>query len=366
MRIQTAIKYLSYRRLSISNLFCMLISRGSPFIIYLMVPVFHPRLVNGPFDDPCLYIDIQREGRAVLFDLGSLEIVEAAKVMRVSDIFISHTHIDHFIGFDHLLRLLIGRDKRLRIFGPPGIIRNVEGKLSAYTWNLVEDYTFSIEVHEVSEESVSTATFIARDGFRKRDGETRPFNGILVEGPLFTVDAVHLDHKTPSMAFSIMEIFHININKDALVKYGLPVGPWLNDLKRCFREDMPLDSEFAVRLKDGVEKVFTLGEFIEKRIVIMTRGQKVTYVADASISKENRDKIVRLASGSDTFFCEAAFLDADREKALKKNHLTGREAGGIAREAGVQRLEIFHFSPKYTDNESELYDEAFREFGKTQ
>ena len=327
-----------------------------------MVPVFHPRLVNDPFEDPCLYIDIQREGRAILFDIGNIEGVEAAKVMRVSDVFVSHTHIDHFIGLDHLLRLLLGRDKRLRIFGPPGIIRNVEGKLSAYTWNLVEDYTFYIEVHEVSEQSVSTANFIASEGFSRRDGETRPFNGFLIKEPLFTVQAVHLDHMTPSLAFSIMENFHININKDALVKYGLPMGPWLNDLKTCFREDMPLGSEFAARVEEGVEKVFTLGEFVEKRIVIISRGQKVTYVTDASISKENRKKIVRLASGSDTFFCEAAFLDSDRDKALKKNHLTAKEAGAIAREAGVQRLEIFHFSPKYRDNPSELYDEAFREF----
>ena len=327
-----------------------------------MVPVFHPRLVNDPFEDPCLYIDIQREGRAILFDIGSIEGVEAAKVMRVSDVFITHTHIDHFIGLDHLLRLLLGRDKRLRIFGPPGIIRNVEGKLSAYTWNLVEDYTFYIEVHEVSEQSVSTANFIASEGFSRRDGETRPFNGFLIKEPLFTVQAVHLDHMTPSLAFSIMENFHININKDALVKYGLPMGPWLNDLKTCFREDMPLGSEFAARVEEGVEKVFTLGEFVEKRIVIISRGQKVTYVTDASISKQNRKKIVRLASGSDPFYCEAAFLDSDRDKALKKNHLTAKEAGAIAREAGVQRLEIFHFSPKYRDNPSELYDEAFREF----
>ncbi len=88
----------------------------------------------------------------------------------------------------------------------------------------------------------------------------------------------------------------------------------------------------------------------------------MAYVADAGISKENRDRIVKLASGSDTFFCEAAFLDSDRDRALKKYHLTAREAGSIAREAGVGRLEIFHFSPKYRDNQAEIYDEAFREF----
>lgn len=331
-----------------------------------MVPVFHPRLVNDPFEDPCLYIDIQREGRAILFDLGSLERLEAARIMRISDVFISHTHIDHFIGFDHLLRLLLGRDKKLRVFGPPGIIRNVEGKLSAYTWNLVDEYTFAIEVHEVSEQSISVADFMAREGFKKRERGTRPWEGTLAEEPLFTIEAAILDHKTPSLAFSIREKFHININKDVLIKLDLPVGAWLNELKRSFREERPTDSRFVARLeREGgcEERLFKLEDFIENRLVLITRGQKVTYVADAAGSKENKEKIISMAKGSDTFFCEAAFLDMDRDKALKKYHLTAKDAGGIAREAGAGRLAIFHFSPKYRDNPSDLYEEARNEFG---
>lgn len=330
-----------------------------------MVPVFHPRLVNGPFDDPCLFIDIQREGRAILFDLGSLENLETARIMRVSDVFISHTHIDHFIGFDHLLRLQLGRDKKLRVFGPPGIIRNVEGKLSAYTWNLVDAFTFQIEVFETAEHTISKAIFIAREGFVRRDMGTRRWKGTLLEEPLFTVEAVHLDHKIPSLAFSIREKFHININKDLLIKLDLPVGPWLDELKTCFRQEMPLDSLFVARwIKDGIneEKPFRLGELIENRLVIITRGQKITYLADAAGNEKNKEKIIKLAKDSDTLFCEAAFLDADRDKALQKYHLTAKDAGAIAREAGVQLLEIFHFSPKYRDNPAELYEEAARFF----
>jgi ribonuclease Z len=330
-----------------------------------VVPVFHPRLVNDPFDDPCLYIDMKRERRAILFDLGSIEGLEAARVMKVSDVFVSHTHVDHFIGFDHLLRLLLGRDKILRVFGPPGIIRNVEGKLSAYTWNLVEEYKFGIEVYEVSEESISKASFISNEWFVRREGETTPFRPVVLEEPLFSIEVAHLDHKVPSLAFSIKEKFHININKDMLIRLDLPVGPWLNDLKRCFREERPMGSEFTARWKrDGrcEERSFILGDLIENRLVIITRGQKVTYVVDAIGSRENRERIVRLASGSDTFFCEAAFTDEDRDKALEKYHLTAREAGEMAREAGVQRLEIFHFSPKYRENPSDLYEEAFSAF----
>ncbi len=334
-----------------------------------MVPVFHPRLVNDPFGDPCLYIDMQRERRAILFDLGDIGRLEAAKIMRVSDVFVSHTHIDHFIGFDHLLRLLLGRGKKLRIFGPPGITENVEGKLSAYTWNLVEEYGFWIEVHELSEGSISTSSFIAREGFIRKEAGVRPWNGVLIEEPLFIVEAAILDHKTSSLAFSIREKFHININKDVLIRLDLPVGPWLNELKRCFREEMAMNTEFVVRFERNgghEEKSFTLGDFIENRLLIITRGQKVTYVADAAGNKENRESIVRLASASDTFFCEAAFLSVDSDKAIKKYHLTARDAGEIAREAGVQRLFIFHFSPKYRENPTDLYEEAYREFGKRQ
>ena len=90
-----------------------------------MKPSFHSHLINNPFDDSVLYIQIFREKRAILFDLGSIDFVEPSKLLKVSDIFVSHTHIDHFIGFDHILRLFLGRENLLRIYGPPGIIANV-------------------------------------------------------------------------------------------------------------------------------------------------------------------------------------------------------------------------------------------------
>src|SRR5207247_454355 len=74
----------------------------------------------------------------------------AAAPLQVTPVFVSHTHIDHFIGFDHLLRMFLARDLRLDLFGPPGIIANVRGKLAGYTWNLVDGYPFVLTVHEVA------------------------------------------------------------------------------------------------------------------------------------------------------------------------------------------------------------------------
>lgn len=329
-----------------------------------MKPSFHSYLINGPFDDPGLYIKIFREKRAILFDVGSNYSMAASKLLKVSDIFVSHTHIDHFIGFDHLLRLFLGRGKGLRVFGPPGIISNIEGRLKAYTWNLVDDYSFTLEVKEISEDRIKSARFICKDKFRRiNDENDSPFEGTLINESLFRIDAVHLDHLIPSLAFSFSEDFHINIKKDILLKYGLPLGKWLSELKRCIRVGMSDDHKIEVPLDDST-KIFKLGELKEK-IIIITKGQKITYVVDAIYNTENAEKIISLASGSDVFYCEATFLEEDIKRAKDRYHLTARQAGELARRAEVKALEIFHFSPRYKSMENKLYKEATDEFNRS-
>ena len=105
-----------------------------------MNPLFHPQLVNGPWGDPVLYIEFKFDRRAILFDLGDVSLLPSRKLLKVTHVFISHTHLDHFIGFDHLLRVCLGREKTLFFYGPPQFIDQVESKLRAYTWNLVENY----------------------------------------------------------------------------------------------------------------------------------------------------------------------------------------------------------------------------------
>lgn len=70
------------------------------------------------------------------------------------------------------------------------------------------------------------------------------------------------------------------------------------------------------------------------------------------------DRIAKLVHGADTFFCESLFLDADRDQATKRYHLTARQAASLARAAGVTRLETFHFSPRYERDPVPLRAEA--------
>src|SRR5216683_8316705 len=111
-----------------------------------MRPIFHPSLVNGRYGDPTVYVETLFKTHSVLFDLGEIASLSPRKIRRVDQIFVSHAHIDHFIGFDHLLRLLVGREKTIRLYGPEGFIDQVQHKLHAYRWNLAHGYSCDLVI----------------------------------------------------------------------------------------------------------------------------------------------------------------------------------------------------------------------------
>lgn len=333
-----------------------------------MKPSFHPRLINDSFSDPGLFIPFLFERRALLFDLGDLSKLSARDLLKISHVFVTHTHMDHFIGFDTLLRILLGRDKAIHLFGPSGFIQKVEAKLSAYTWNLIESYenTLFINVTEIKEEKVYIQSYSSRNQFKPvGDPQELPFKGNLLSEQSFSINAVLLDHKIDCIGLTLKENFSINIDKEGLKELGLPVGPWLREFKKAIYESRNLAQKFMVvwQDKDKVEreKYFNLGE-LKERIARISAGQKITYITDIIGSPENIEKAVNLAADSDRLFIEAYFLDKDRDVAQRKYHLTAREAGLIAKKAGVKELTPFHFSPRYFGREKELIQEAMKDF----
>jgi ribonuclease Z len=337
-----------------------------------MRPSFHPRLINDPFSDPGLFIPFLFEGRALLFDLGDLGTLSPRELLKVSHVFVTHTHMDHFVGFDTLLRVLLGRDKTLHLFGPPDFHSRVEGKLAGYTWNLVNEYEneFMLEMNEVHPDRILKKTYDCRDSFRpKKAAESIAFSGILLEEPAFSVQGMLLNHRTPCLGLSLKENFTINIIKEELKALGIPVGPWLNRFKAAIYQGKDRGSDFLVTWKEtggsSREKRFLLGELAEK-IARMTPGQKIVYVTDVVADPENCRQIVELAKGAELLFIEAAFLDREKAIAWKKYHLTAREAGELAKKAGVKDFRLFHFSPRYMGRAEELEKEAREAYEKTE
>ena len=75
-----------------------------------MRTLFHPTLLHPPTGDPGVWIDLPDEGRAVLLDLPSIAHVPSRKLLRLSHVVVTHTHMDHFVGFDQLLRVALRRE----------------------------------------------------------------------------------------------------------------------------------------------------------------------------------------------------------------------------------------------------------------
>lgn len=337
-----------------------------------MRPSFHPRLVNDLFSDPGLYIPFLFEKRALLFDLGDLSPLTPRDLLKIEHIFVTHTHMDHFIGLDMLLRLFLGREKVLNIYGPPGFFNHVEGRLSGYTWNLVMEYenNFILRVNEIHEDSIHTRSYLCREGFKSAGPLSRKaFSGVVLKTPSFYIEAALLDHRVPCLGLSLVESFYVNIIKEGLKRLCLEIGPWINDFKNALYNGMDLNGPFSVAWKEKgnviMKKEFILGE-LANNIARITPGQKIAYITDVIGSAENRLKIIDLVRGADHLFIEAAFLDCDRDVATKKHHLTARQAGEIAGEAGVKRFTLFHFSPRYSNRAKEIQEEAMEAFLKSQ
>jgi ribonuclease Z len=336
-----------------------------------MRPSFSSSLVNDTFGDPGLYVDIAWDRRALLFDLGQNLSLGPTRLLRAQDIFISHTHMDHFIGFDQVLRVALGRGKTLRLYGPPGLSANVDGKLRGYTWNLVDGYPLTIEVREFDKGQMQVTTFHAAEAFTMRRALAQPAvilaaAGIfpVLQDPMFTVKAVALNHRIPSFAYALEEQFHVNILRERLHAAALPVGSWLKDVKQYLWQGKPDEFRFTATLyfeHRREEREFVLGD-VRERFVQITRGQKIAYVVDARYDEENEAKIVELARGADVFYCEAPYLDADADKARDRYHLTARQAGVMAKKAQTQKLVVFHFSPRYTGQGELIEREAMGAF----
>jgi ribonuclease Z len=321
--------------------------------------LFEPRLVNDAFGDPGLYVDFRDERRALLFDLGDIGVLPPRKLMRLSHIFVTHTHMDHFAGFDPLLRVVLGRKAGLTLFGGPGFIAQVEHKLRAYTWNVVHRYEeLTLDVRETGVDGHrQRARFSSRGGFAREAADLFDVSGDVVhDETTFRVRGRFVDHDTPCLAYAIEEKAHVNVARDRLEALGVSTGAWLRELRHAVLSGAPGSTPIDLRWRDrqGDHAMTRTVDELRHLVLDVVPGQRIGYVTDLRYTEANVQALAQLLAGVDLLFIESVFLDEDADHATRKNHLTAGQAGSIARDLGAKDVRPFHFSPRYQGREAEL------------
>ena len=328
-----------------------------------MRAVFSPELINGPFGDPALYVGIAHRGEALLFDCGDLAPLNQRRRLKLRAVFLSHHHVDHVAGFTGLLRSFLHSERPLLVFGPPGTTRRIGHQLAAISWDLTSGYPFVLDVREWGDPAGIRVCFRADRGFVPEPEEPLPCPaGLLHATEAWQVRATPLAHgEIVSLAFLLEEPLHVAIHGDALLREGFRPGPWLSRLKDLVRSGACDRLNLEVPLIQGGSRTLPVAALV-RAIAHTEPGLKLAYVTDANPEPENFNRILDLARGARQLAIEATFADSDLHLARQRHHLTARLAGNLGRRAGVERLLVFHHSPRYLEQPLRLRGEAMQAF----
>lgn len=298
-------------------------------------------LVGGLFGDPMMHLGLVGEPRCLLFDLGEHPELPVRLAHHVSAVFLSHAHMDHISGFVWLLRRRVGWPGTCRIFGPAGTAERIAAFVAGFTWDRIGDDGPRFEVAELASGLLRRLQIRAGDAAPRLLGVEHVHDAVIHRDTGFVVRAAVLDHGTPVLAFAIEEERRLGVRPDRLQATGLPPGPWLGTLKRLVAEERLQE---VVELPGGGSRA---AGSLAAELLVTREGQRLAYATDVADTSANRAALVELAGGAHLLVCEAAFTDADAERARLTGHLTARACGEIATAAGVRRLLPCHLSSRY-------------------
>lgn len=313
--------------------------------------------VNSPFDDTAFLVRNLYKKNAFLFDCGKIGSLTNQEVLSIHDIFISHTHIDHFYGFDRILRGSLMSEKTIRIFGPPGIIKNIRGKLDSYTWNLIKSYAINFEVVELNKSMRHKhAIFKAENGFEGIYSEIEHSDIDLGDG--FQFEFEFFAHRVVSVGYRVMEKPLISADSDTIAKEGLKPGKWVGLLKKMIEEGYSPNESIEVDTLDGKAE-FNVSE-LEKKFITKHKAQDITFITDIAPTWSNYEKALKFAKNTDSLLIEGVFMKEDILHAMDKQHLTLELAKTIYTRSNAKKVRFFHFAPRYDRDRApflkKLYD----------
>ncbi len=312
------------------------------------------RRLNSPFDDSGIFVRNVYMKKALLFDCGRLGNIDNSEINDISHVFISHTHIDHFSGFDRFLRTALLSGNKLTFFGPSGFINNVKGKLASYTWNLIYDYDITFIVIELSENGMKGAEFAAKNGFKEESFTVN--NNHLILNDDFSLEYEFFDHGTISAGYRVKEPKRISINKDKMEEYGFVKGPWVKLLKEALLYNKSNDI-INVNTVYGIKQYY-INELAEK-LAEYPVCQDITYITDIAPSFSNYKKAVKLAKDSYILLIESVFMNNDVIHAIEKNHLSIGVSKAVYKNSNSTYVSFGHFAPKYDRMRDVFFQELY-------
>ena len=165
--------------------------------------------------------------------------------------------------------------------------------------------------------------------FRERTELTEvpvPEDGPVAEGAFGVLEAMRLDHSVDAIGYRLVEPDGRRFVPEQLARRGI-AGPAVGELQRTG----------SIRVGD---RTVTMSDVSTPR-----RGQRFAFIMDTRLC----DAVFALADGVDMLVIEATFLDEDADLAIQYGHMTARQAARVAKECGVRRLVLTHFSQRYTD-----------------
>ncbi len=281
-----------------------------------------------------------------LFDCGAdcLAELSISEIRKIDEIYFSHLHFDHIAGFDHFFRFNFDRDsKPVRIHGPKGTAEIIHHRLQGILWNRVDGSPGEFHVTEIDHDRLSTFVILAAEGFKKLNPvKETAFSGRVMDNSETAIDAVILDHGTPSIGYMVKRKPQRIVDAENLEAMRLSPGPWLGKVK-----DPATDDGESVTIG---EAVFSLGD-LRKKLLRIKDGESVGYLTDFMVSPETEQELVRLFSNCSTLVCENNYRDADRDLARKNFHMTSSEVAAVARSVAAKKLVLFHLSDRYSVQE---------------
>ena len=253
---------------------------------------------------------IAQDGVNYLVDCGEGTQIQMIKYKvrrgKISHIFISHLHGDHYFGLVGLINTfgLLSHKQELHVYGPPPLQQIIQMQL-AVSENILP---YPLHFHTLSG------------------------NAVLVDNERITIKCFKTTHRIQCYGFSFEE-------KEGKRKL-------LIDKVRKHK----IPQSFYSSLQQGLDYITPRGEVIKNDDVTTAaaRGKKYAFCADTRYD----ESIIEHIYGFDAIYHETTYLDSMREKAHARFHSTTIEAATIARKAMVNKLLIGHFSSKYATLEA--------------